>query len=388
MYKLINTVQHYPWGSVSAIPDILNIKNSEQKPYAELWLGDHNRAISKVIVDEKVIPLDKLIKKNPELILGKGKLKLLFLLKILAAAKPLSIQLHPTKIEAEEGFKKENIKNIPIDAPYRNYKDNNHKPEIICAISPFTALKGFRSKKDIYDNFSRINSNIIKNDLKIFNKNQTEAGLKVFFSSILNLSDENRDILIKEAKITVSNSDTLYNSWLLKFIEEYGNDIGVFASLFLNIVILEPGEALFIKAGELHAYLSGTGIELMASSDNVLRGGLTKKHIDKEELLLLTNFSESETEKVKIKKKSNGEEIYITEVDDFQLSRIVLRKSGTFNSDTEKKAKIIICLEGEFILSNPENNKLLQITKGESVLIPAINDRFNLKGQGIIFKAT
>ena len=161
MYKLINTVQHYSWGSISAIPDILGIDNIENKPYAELWIGEHHKAVSKVLIDNKLVPLNDLINENPMKILGGNNKRLPYLLKILAAYKPLSIQLHPDKKQAESGFKKENKKNISIEAPFRNYRDENHKPEIIYALSRFTALKGFLPYNSIYNNFYQLDSDII-----------------------------------------------------------------------------------------------------------------------------------------------------------------------------------------------------------------------------------
>ncbi len=386
MYKLINKIQNYPWGSYTAIPEILGIDNVEQKPFAELWMGDHSRAVSKVLINSDKIPLNDFIKTNPDLILGDGNKRLPFLLKILSSAKPLSIQLHPNKLEAKTGFFRENKENIPIEAPYRNYKDDNHKPEIIYAISPFIALKGFRRFIDIYNDFAEINSEIIKDKLEDFKNDLTIKGLKSFFSFILNLSNESKNYLIEETKNKQTNSNDAFQ-WLSRLYDEYGTDIGIFAPLFLNIIELRPGEALFIKAGELHAYLLGTGIELMASSDNVLRGGLTNKHIDKKELLSLTNFSESETTRVETIKKENGEEIFITEPDDFQLSKIELKEKSIFTSEFENKARIILCLEGKFILTNKMKTKTINISKGESVFIPANTEQFTLKGQGLIFKA-
>ena len=191
--------------------------------------------------------------------------------------------------------------------------------------------------------------------------------------------------MIKEAEKTAKNSNLSHHLWLLRLINEFGNDIGVLAPFFLNIINLEPGNALFIKAGELHAYLEGTGIELMASSDNVLRGGLTKKHIDIKELITLTNFSISDTDKVNTIKKDYGEIIYMTDTKDFQLSKIEINEKNTFHSENNKKPRIILCLEGKININS--KNRSLTACKGESIFIPAYIDNFSINGKGLIFKA-
>jgi len=387
MYKLVNPVQHYSWGSTSSIPEILGVDNFEKKPFAELWMGAHSSAVSKVYINDKIIPLNELIAQNPNTVLGENRKTLPFLLKILAATKPLSIQLHPNKDEAIKGFNRENKQKIPIDAPFRNYKDNNHKPEILCALSKFTALKGFRSPKDIYDNFSQIESDVIRGQLNNFKSELNPSGLESFFSYILKLSEDKKNSLIRLAESNFINSNKLHHQWLYRLIREYAYDIGVLAPFFLNIILLEPNEAIFIKSGELHAYLNGTGIELMANSDNVLRGGLTQKHIDKDELLSLTNFSQASTKLVKIKKMSNGEHTYITNSNDFELSTIDLKKGIIFQSQYENKAKILLCLKGNIKITDKARKINLDCSQGESIFIPANISNFVLEGEGAIFKA-
>jgi len=388
MYKLANTVQHYKWGSLTEIPELLNIENPKKKPFAELWMGTHKKAVSTVTTDKGEIPLDKLIEKNLEMMVGGVNKKLPFLMKILAAAKPLSIQLHPDKKSAKEGFARENKTGIPLNATHRTYKDNNHKPEILCALKPFTALKGFRPYNEIIQLFAPISSKILKKELIIFKNSLNENGLKRFFSFILNLNEEEIKGLIKSIKKTEKNNHNGPYTLCLDLVEEYGYDVGIFSPLFLNILNLKSGEAIFIRAGELHAYIKGTGIELMASSDNVIRGGLTTKYIDKDELLKLTDFSESKATKVDIKKELNGEEIYITEADDFKLSRIRVNNEKPFHSLNEESANIIICIEGNLSIINPQNNVRLRISKGESVFIPAYINEFYIEGKGLLFKAT
>jgi mannose-6-phosphate isomerase len=227
-FKLDNQIQHYPWGSPRFIPELIGKDNPSHEPWAEMWMGVHPGGLSFVECEGKRLSLKELIEKNPTQYLGPGQAALPFLFKLLAAAKPLSIQAHPNMVQAAEGFARENAAGIPLDAPERNYKDPNHKPEIIVALTPFTALAGYRPA------------------------GQAPEAAAIQLAARLQ--------------------------------KDFPGDPGNEAPLRLNLLKLQPGEALFIPAGILHAYIEGFGVELMANSDNVLRGGLTQKHIDREEL--------------------------------------------------------------------------------------------------------
>ena len=222
IHKLQNQIKHYDWGSAKLIPDLLGIKdNDPQKPYAEMWMGTHPSAPSLVL--DSGVSLKEISGELP------------FLLKLIAVEKPLSIQVHPGKEQAAEGFKRENDAGIAIDSPLRNYKDQNAKNELICAITPFTLIAGFMEPQKIYASLG---------------------------------------------------GDTLSEQWdLVKKLESlFPQDAGAFSPLFLNVIKLQPGQGLFIPVGTPHAYISGFGVELMTNSDNVVRGGLTSKHVDSGEL--------------------------------------------------------------------------------------------------------
>ena len=222
IHKLQNQIKHYDWGSAKLIPDLLGIKdNDPEKPYAEMWMGTHPSAPSRV--SDSGVSLKEISGELP------------FLLKLIAVEKPLSIQVHPDKKQAAEGFKRENEAGIAIDSPLRNYKDQNEKNELICAITPFTLIAGFMEPKKIYDSLV---------------------------------------------------GDTLREQWeLVRKLESlYPQDVGAYSPLSLNVIKLQPGQGLFLPAGTPHSYISGFGVELMTNSDNVIRGGLTSKHIDSDEL--------------------------------------------------------------------------------------------------------
>ena len=226
IHKLQNKIKHYEWGSAKILPEFLGLvkdgNNDFNEPYAEMWLGTHPLAPSQVRVNGNSVNLKEISGELP------------FLLKLIAVEKPLSIQVHPNKEQARQGFKRENEMGLEIDSPLRNYKDQNNKSEIICAITPFTLMAGFKRPKEIYASLGAVSSGQMD--------------------------------LIK------------------KFNSLYPGDPGIFSPLYLNLITLQPGQGLFIPAGIPHAYISGFGVELMNNSDNVIRGGLTRKHIDIEEL--------------------------------------------------------------------------------------------------------
>jgi len=219
--------------------------------------------------------------------------RLPFLFKVLASAKPLSIQAHPNRAQARQGFARENELGIPLDAPNRNYKDDNHKPEIICALTPFWALIGFRKIEEMIDLLERLQIHSLEKEIDILRAQPNSAGLKDFFRAVMTLDKQSKEEAVGEALVSAearADEDPV-SSWMIKLHQEYPGDIGVLSTVLLNLIRLEPGDALYQSAGELHAYLEGVGMELMANSDNVLRGGLTPKHVDVPELLNTLNFS-------------------------------------------------------------------------------------------------
>lgn len=398
IYLMKNTVQKYDWGSKTAIPSLLGEKAPSMAPWAELWMGAHPKAPSKVRYDNHWVSLIELIKKNPRDILGekvsrKYDSRLPFLFKVLAAAKPLSIQAHPNLIQAEKGFEKEDKLKIPLDAYNRNYKDNNHKPECICALTSFCALNGFRKISKILELMEKICHGLLREELDNLKIHRDSPGLKKFFSYLLSLNHDQQEKIIlsavnKAQKLSGSqDSDDAYE-WMIKLHENYPCDIGILSPLILNLIQLEPGQAMFLPAGQLHSYLEGTGIELMANSDNVLRGGLTQKHIDIPELLSVVNFKENKIDIILPEDLNNFEKIYPTPAQEFALSIISIAGNDIYISPDNRNIEILLCTQGNAIITIPSENHLIQISRGNSVIIPAVVNDYTINGNARIYKAS
>ena len=391
---LKNVIQEYAWGSTSAIPDLLGRENPENKPQAELWMGDHPKAPSLAYYKGQWISLQLLIENNPIDILGKKVAerfsnRLPFLFKVLAAAKPLSIQAHPNLKQAQKGFKRENDLKIPLDAANRNYRDANHKPECICALTPFWALSRFRKITEILRLLEQLNLDALKDILAELKKHPTSKSLENFYTSLMSLDEDRKNWIVDEAlkKAHYFSTDVPEFNWMMRLAEHYPQDIGVLSPVLLNLVRLEPGQALYLDACELHAYLEGLGIELMANSDNVLRGGLTPKHVDVPELLGVLNFSGQEISLLSPAKKGTHERVYHSPAEEFVLSAITLDDGDDYQSPEQHSVEIIICTRGKITIADDRFQTEIAMSQGDSVLVPASVMQYHLKGQGICYKA-
>lgn len=298
-YPLKGGIQHYAWGDTSAIPKLLGISNEAQKPHAEFWMGAHPDLPSTLLdVDNSLaIPLDQAMVSAPETLLGEPVMQrfgatLPFLFKVLSAAQPLSIQVHPTKEQAELGFAREQNSMPPTGGSERLFRDDNHKPEIIAALSPFYGLCGFRPWSEIRARFL----SIPQWAPLLEGIQETPKSTQQLYRRVMELDFHQRqkaleplvrDLQNRHQKVAFERNDPNY--WLLKASASLSTsdhfDRGLFCFYMLNLICLEPGQAMFVRAGVLHAYLEGTGMELMANSNNVLRGGLTTKTMDVEALL-------------------------------------------------------------------------------------------------------
>ena len=394
-YILKNPIQDYAWGSHTAIPELLGTPTPSQKPQAELWMGAHPKAPSEVLVDGNWQPLPQIIEKSPAEILGKRVAekfanKLPFLFKVLAAASPLSIQAHPNRDQAKEGFVRENRLGIPLSAPNRSYKDNNHKPEIICALTAFWAVNGFRKIDDIVSLLKEIDPSELLEEIKELEDNLDSNGLKSFFSTIITMEKQRKHHAVEEA-IGYAEKHVDENpvfEWMLRLNAEYPGDIGVLSPVLLNMVELVPGQAMFLHAGQLHGYLEGVGIELMANSDNVLRGGLTPKHIDVQGLLKILDFQEKEIVILEPEEQANVERTYASDAEEFRLSVITVGDGRLYVSAEDRSVEIIICMSGRASVKNLENDKVLELTRGESILVPAAVRQYSIEGEAILYKAS
>ena len=358
------------------------------------------------------IALDSLLKQAPEQLLGPetnrrydGRLPYLF--KVLASGSPLSIQAHPNLEQAAEGFRRENEAGIPIDAYNRNYRDANHKPEIICALSEFYAMRGFRSPSEILENFRSIRSAALEEPLTEIenalsgNADPDEGGeeewslLKNFFTALMTVEGAEKDRMIEAALQQPYRREIL--RWVKRFAELYPGDTGVLSPLYLNIVRLSPGDAMYLPAGELHAYLQGLGIELMANSDNVLRGGLTPKHIDVPELLSVLNFKSGRPEILKPVQKGSKESFYITEAPEFCLSRVELdrtewcidcmkMRTGPDGDSPASFPSIFLCISGGAEVKNRQG-ETFKLRRGGS-FFASHGSRLTISGTAVFYRAS
>ncbi len=391
-YKLSNQVRDYSWGDTGYIPDFLGVENPENKPFAEMWMGAHPLASSRLVEADSVqlsdfISASAMDTLGPDISRDYGRLPFLF--KLLAAGESLSIQAHPSKEMAEEGFKREDDAGIPQDAAKRNYRDDNHKPEIIMAITEFTAMIGFRKLPDILKSFSEFRR--IDGLTALLRRTENTSGidssdaLRVFFEGILSLDEETTRNLLHSAPDIARDEQSCWEKiqrqWVSGLVSSFPGDIGALAPLFLHVVVLQPGEALYQPARALHAYLEGFGLELMANSDNVLRGGLTKKHIDVPELMKVLKFEASRPEILKPEiPDSSGIRHYKTPTREFSLGLADFDTDQDINLPAGSGPEIVLTLEGELLLQDEDSQLLLR--RGESAFIPWNAGNIRISGSG------
>lgn len=392
---LKNNIQEYSWGSKSFIPELLGEPAPTEVPQAELWMGTHPGAPSGVLCNDELMSLPDLIQKSPEAILGSSTARkffnnLPFLFKVLAAVRPLSIQAHPNRRQAAEGFAFENRKNMPPLAPDRNYRDKNHKPELFCALRPFSALKGFRKIDDILRLTDLIGLPAKGLGADLLRSQPNNEGLKEFFNRLMTMSKELQQRVVDEIVACIEHHGTLDPAfeWVIRLNREYPGDIGVISPIFLNLIRLRPGEAIYIPAGELHSYLEGAGLELMANSDNVLRGGLTAKPKDTPELLKVLNFNSQENDILTPKKIGRLESYYPCPAEEFMLSVLSLHRGVSYKSPLSRSVEIMICTGGEARIRNLGSGEIMDLSRGNSIIVPAAVKQYWIEGVSTIYKAS
>jgi mannose-6-phosphate isomerase len=392
--RLKNPIREYAWGSRTAIPELLGLAIPSDKPRAELWLGAHPKAPSLVRVDGCWVPLDQVIESDPVSVLGKAasdrfSKRLPFLFKVLAADRPLSIQVHPNLEQAREGFERENRLGIPLDAGERNYPDANHKPELLCAVTPFEALKGFRAPQDLLARLTRVCRETLPHQLDQLKKTPNSAGIRSLLTSLLTMGAGRKQRIVDaavQAAGSLVESDRAYQ-WVTALDRAYPGDMGVLSPLIFNLVTLEPGEGIYIRAGEPHAYLKGVGMELMANSDNVLRGGLTPKHVDVQELLRIVDVNPSPVHRVLAQPGAPAEMVYRTPAHEFQLCVIRVSSHTSFVSGSDRSVEVVICMEGEADIRDLRKGDSQSLKKGESAIIPAAVGSYEMTGRAILYRA-
>ncbi|MFH4663388.1 mannose-6-phosphate isomerase, class I [Vibrio cidicii] len=388
-FKMDNKIQNYDWGSRTAIQDLFGFANQAQQPQAEVWMGTHPNGCSMVKQGSTHVSLSELIKQDPSAFLSQSTAKtfgdLPFLFKILAADKALSIQVHPNKQDAELGYAKEQELGVPLSAFNRNYKDANHKPELVYALTEYQAMNGFRPFDEIIAEFRLCDIPEINGYLEQFERNPSQDGLCHFFVEILSMKEARKlnavDHLLSYAAM---NQARPVCELILDLAEQYPNDVGLFAPLLLNVITLKPGEAMFLCARTPHAYIKGTGLEIMANSDNVLRAGLTPKHMDVEELVKCTDFVPKPINTLLTQAEISGcEHHFPVPVQDFQFSVFQAPKEQRVEMSS---AEILMPIDADVTLL-AQSGETLVLGKGQSAFIPAYVGTYRLSCEGRVARA-
>lgn len=402
IHKLDNPIQRYAWGSRDGITEALGVPNPGGGYFAELWMGAHPSAPSKTMIDGRLIGLDELIEREPERYLGPRCVarfggELPFLFKALSAGTPLSIQAHPSKRKAEIGFDRENLGGVPVDAPERNYRDSNSKPEASVALTQLELLCGFRPIGEMLDIVRAIGSSQYSKLFGRLEKNPGRVELSVLFYGLVSAEEpyklrflegvRSRIEQVLECGSAPEGLEPVFR-WVLRLMGIFPGDIGALAPIILNLVEIEPGQSVFIAPGELHAYLSGTCLEIMANSDNVIRGALTGKHIDLPELVSVLSFNPERVAPVLPEKTSELEDSYPIFVPDFQVSRIAL-KPGDAWARRGSGPEILLCARGSASISGP-GGELLALERGESAFAAAAAGGFEVSSVGgaLLYRAS
>jgi mannose-6-phosphate isomerase len=349
LFLLGNQPMPYAWGSDHLIQDLTGLGQIGE-PAAELWFGSHKTAPSKLLSGDSGTLADI----APDLP---------FLVKFLAAQKPLSIQAHPSKQRAQDQF----------GAGHKSYSDANHKPEMIIAITEFEALCGFRDSSELEADLATLASTnpVFKPWLAALAEGGLKAAIQFAFEH--NLSES----LVASAAALSSSRKEL----LLRLNAEFPGDVGVMiGGLMLQHVTLAKGEALFMPAGNIHSYLSGLGVEVMASSDNVLRGGLTEKQIDVTELMQVLNFSSLQDPRVRTKLIANGLTHYPADVADFDVYGVDVSGSNMLIDLELNGSMIVVCVSGELELSTSAE-EYQKLTRGQAAYV-ADSRLFSITGSG------
>lgn len=392
----------YAWGSPAAIPEFLGVA-ADGSPVAEAWFGAHPVAPSRVVATGAASPahdddapappgldLAEAIAADPVAALGADVVErfgpgLPFLLKVIAPARPLSLQVHPSAEQAALGFVREERSGKPIGAPDRTYRDANHKPEMVLALTQFEALSGFRTARRALQVLEGLDVPLVAKAVERVRHGASAEGMRSAFEYILlGARDRDQDVAtvvdLVRARLADGTSPSEHSDRLaLSLAESYPGDRGVVASLLLNPVTLQVGEVMFVPAGCVHAYVSGFGIEVMASSDNVVRAGLTPKHVDARALMGIVDVRPSPPMRVGAERVTDGVAIYYAPVEDFELAVLDLADATDPIDLGRPGPRIVLALDGNLALDTPAQH--LTLTRGQAAFIPATEDP-SLTGQG------
>ena len=368
---LTNEPRDYAWGSTTAIAELLG-RPASGHPEAEYWLGTHPGSPSMLLDPAQFDGVTRL----------SDLTTLPFLLKVLAADAPLSLQAHPTSAQAQEGFDRENALGIPLDSPDRNYRDSQHKPELIYALSDeFVALCGFRPIPATQALLEALGADPLIDAFRA--RLVDDESLKPVLEWLLSRSEGVAALVARVVEKAASGSAAEFGM-VGELAAAYPGDPGIVVALLLNRVVLSPGQALYLPAGNIHAYLRGLGIELMSASDNVLRGGLTTKHVDVPELLRVLDFHTEPVPFLTPDIPAMGVSIFRPDVPEFEL--VVVRPSDAPVRFSPSGDGILLCTAGEFRVEGSAT--AASLLRGDSVYVTADEAPLVFSGTGTVFLAT
>ncbi|NOT52715.1 MAG: mannose-6-phosphate isomerase, class I [Chitinophagaceae bacterium] len=396
IYRLKGTVKHYDWGGTSFIPSLLQTGNDDRLPFAEYWMGVHAQDNCTIeLPDHRRVLLKEFLKEHPGFLGNDVQQRfghLPYLFKVLDVHKMLSIQVHPTKAAAEKEFARENTEGIAVDSPRRNYKDDNHKPELMVALSDFWLLHGFKPPEELV--YTLLNVAELRELLGIFN----QSGYEGLYKHVMEMPQDDVNRILQPL---IDNLATIYRDkdpdkydedyWVAKAAYSFPHngkiDRGIFSIYLFNLVHLKKGEGIFQDAGVPHAYLEGQNVEIMASSDNVLRGGLTNKHIDVKELLKHVKCEPTHVRIIPGEQISNAEKVYTTTAPDFQLSVFDLKK-GESISFSPATAEILLLTEGNAELDNGSVKLKLQPGNPSAIVFSGKEIKLSCAQGTTVFRAS
>jgi len=368
--RITGVTKGYDWGSRELIPNYFGLEQSSD-PISEIWFGTHPLGESQIIPSEQSLS---------EHIGG----RLSFLVKILSAERALSIQVHPNSQQAKDGFDFEQAKGIPVEDPKRNYKDSSHKPEALVALTQFRALCGFRPKAELIQIFREFGKTEEEFE-SLAHKLSSGSKLSDIFETLISSNELAQRVL---KTVGSEQSDPLAASardLLERLLTQFPEDTGALVAIMLNELSLEPGEAIYLPAGNIHAYLSGLGIEVMAASDNVLRSGLTSKHVDVPEVLKLADFSELVDPKVRPKKLAEGLLEYPVQCSEFRIYKAEVSGKNVLADLDLPASAIVVCTAGEVAVSTSLDEREV-LSKSEVVFASGVK-KLSLSGSGTVFVA-
>ena len=405
MDLLRGAIRTYAWGSRTAIAEFTGRPSPTAHPEAELWLGAHPADPAWLESSDGDISLLDAVRSDPDGQLGPAVRTrygdvLPFLVKVLAAEEPLSLQAHPSAEQAVEGFVREDRIGVPLNSPIRNYRDRNHKPELLVALSQFEALGGFRPAARSVELMRALGVSELEPHIALLRGQPDADGLRALFTTWITAPQPDLDVLIPAvldgAVEYVRSGATEFNTeakTLLELGERYPGDAGVLAAMLLNRITLAPGEAIYMPAGNLHSYIRGVGMEVMANSDNVLRGGLTPKHVDVPELLRVLDFRPADETTLRAPTRRDGIElVYETPAAEFATCILILDGENLGHEiDAPSRydgPQILVCTEGSVVVR--AKSDAVKLDRGYAAWVAADDGPIRLEASepAKLFRAT